>query len=229
MVGAFKSVWLLQIVWQHQRSWHQHEGEGGDGRQQGGVEARSFWLKWYIMMLPTSMISSFWLSLPSTVSSTTNTYDLNIVRLVERITIFQVNQHYYSVSHPSWRKFQPKWYILMSTTSLDFSSNLFMPSTVLLTNQMGETNQVCLGLSGLRRKPTKDNLAESRSFIIHIVCIVCWVKTSRLGLFLQVVVPSHHIHHKRSQLMLSSAWQPFYLTKHCKRHNRSKGCVLSPK
>ena len=120
-------------------------------------------------------------------------------------------------------------YILMSATSLGFASNLFMPSTVLLTNQMGETNQVCLGLSGLRRKPTKDNLAESRSFIIHIVCIVCWVKTSRLGLFLQVVVPSHHIHHKRSQLMLSSAWQPFYLTKHCKRHNRSKGCVLSPK
>ena len=112
---------------------------------------------------------------------------------------------------------------------LGFASNLFMPSTVLLTNQMGETNQVCLGLSGLRRKPTKDNLAESRSFIIHIACIVCWVKTSRLGLFLQVVVPSHHIHHKRSQLMLSSAWQPFYLTKHCKRHNRSKGCVLSPK
>ena len=66
----------------------------------------------------------------------------------------------------------------MSATSLGFASNLFMPSTVLLTNQMGETNQVCLGLSGLRRKPTKDNLAESRSFIIHIVCIVCWVKTS---------------------------------------------------
>ena len=144
MVGAFKSVWLLQIVWQHQRSWHQHEGEGGDGRQQGGVEAQWFWLKWYIMMSPTSMISSSWLSLPSTVSSTTNTYDLNIVRLVERITIFQVNQHYYSVSHPSWRKFQPKWYILMSTTSLGFSSNLFMPSTVSSTNKSHVLNVVSL-------------------------------------------------------------------------------------
>ena len=134
MVGAFKSIWLLQIVWQHKCLWHQQEWEGGDGRQQGGVEARSFWLKWYIMMLPTSMISSFWLSLPSTVSSTTNTYDLNIVRLVERIKNFQVNQHYYSVSHPSWRKLQPMWYILMSMTSLGFSSNLFMPSTVSSTN-----------------------------------------------------------------------------------------------
>ena len=115
MVGAFKSVWLLQ-----------------------------FKLKWYIMMLPTSMISSFWLSLPSTVSSTTNTYDLNIVRLVERIKNFQVNQHYYSVSYPSWRKFQPKWYILMSTTSLGFSSNLFMPSTVSSTNNSHVLNVVSL-------------------------------------------------------------------------------------
>ena len=89
---------------------------------------------WYILMPATSLGFSSNLFLPSTVSSTTNTYDLNIVRLVERITIFQVNQHYYSVSHPSWRKFQPKWYILMSTTSLNFSSNLFMLSTVSSTN-----------------------------------------------------------------------------------------------
>ena len=73
-----------------------------------------------------------------------HTYDLNIVRVVERIKNFQVNQHYYSVSYPSWRKFQPKWYILMSTTSLGFSSNLFMPSTVSSTNNSHVLNVVSL-------------------------------------------------------------------------------------
>ena len=81
---------------------------------------------------------------------------------------------------------------------------------------------------GIERPKKEANKRQScwKSIIYNTYCMYCMLgETSRLGLFLQVVVPSHHIHHKRSQLMLSSAWQPFYLTKHCKRHNRSKGCA----
>ena len=130
MVGAFKSVWLLQIVWQHQCSWHQHEGEGGGGRQQGGVKAQWFWLKWYIMMPPTSMISSSWLSLPSTVSMTTKTHGLNDVTNVEDVNNCHSNQFYHNISNTSWRKMQSKWYIILSATPLVFSSRLSLPSTL---------------------------------------------------------------------------------------------------
>ena len=37
---------------------------------------------------------------------------------------------HHSISHPSWKKFLPKWYILVSATSLVFSSLLPLSSTV---------------------------------------------------------------------------------------------------
>ena len=43
------------------------------------------------------------MSLPSTVSSTTNTTDLNVVAHVESIKNVDVNHHHHSKSHPSWK------------------------------------------------------------------------------------------------------------------------------
>ena len=75
----------------------------------------TFKLKCYIKMSPTSLVSSTRLSLPTTMSMTltTNTHVLNDVRHVESIKIFDIDPHHHSIWHPSWRKFQPKWYILM--------------------------------------------------------------------------------------------------------------------
>ena len=75
----------------------------------------TFKLKCYIKMSPTSLVSSTRLSLPTTMSMTltTNTHVLNDVRHVESIKIFDVDPDHHSIWHPSWRKFQPKWYILM--------------------------------------------------------------------------------------------------------------------
>ena len=86
-----------------------------------------------IMMSQNSMVSSSWLPLPSTRSLTTKPHDLNVFRHVERIKKnFDINHHHNSISHPSWRKIQPKWHILsnMSAISLVFSSKLSSPSTV---------------------------------------------------------------------------------------------------
>ena len=58
------------------------------------------------MMSPTSMVSSTWLSLPSTVSSTTYTHDVNVVTNVEIIKILHFNHQNHSIFHPSWRKFK---------------------------------------------------------------------------------------------------------------------------
>ena len=75
----------------------------------------TFKLKCYIKMSPTSLVSSTRLSLPTTMSMTltTNTHVLNDVRHVESIKIFDVDPDHHSIWHPSWRKFQPKLYILM--------------------------------------------------------------------------------------------------------------------
>ena len=51
---------------------------------------------------------------------------------------FHVNHHHHCISHPSWRNFQLKWYIIMSATSLVFSSLLFLPSTVPSTTKPNE-------------------------------------------------------------------------------------------
>ena len=81
-------------------------------------------------MSATSLVFSSLLFLPSTVPSTTNSHVLNVVRHVESINIFHVKHHLHSISCPSWRKFLPKWYILVLATSLVFSSLLSLLSTV---------------------------------------------------------------------------------------------------
>ena len=51
-------------------------------------------------------------SLPSTVSSTSNSHHLNVVTNVKNIKKnFDVNHHHQSISHPSLNKFQLKWYM----------------------------------------------------------------------------------------------------------------------
>ena len=82
------------------------------------------------------MVSSSKLSLLSTVSSTTNSHVLNIVRHVE--SIFDVKPHHHSLSDPSWRKFQLKWYIILSATSLVFLSMLSLPTTMPSTTNPNE-------------------------------------------------------------------------------------------
>ena len=82
------------------------------------------------------MVSSSKLSLLSTVSSTTNSHVLNIVRHVE--SIFDVKPHHHSLSDPSWRQFQLKWYIILSATSLVFLSMLSLPTTVPSTTNSDE-------------------------------------------------------------------------------------------
>ena len=81
-------------------------------------------------MSATSLVFSSRFSLLSTVSSTTNSYVLNVVRHVEIMKNSHVNHHHHSTSHPCKRKFQLKWYILMSVNSLVFSSLLFLLFTV---------------------------------------------------------------------------------------------------
>ena len=96
---------------------------------------RIFLPKWYILLSATSLVISSRLFLPSTVSLTTISHILSVVRHVERIKNSHVNHHHHSTSHPCWRKFQLKWYILMSVNSLVFSSLLFLLFTVLPTTK----------------------------------------------------------------------------------------------
>ena len=51
----------------------------------------------------TFLVSFSMLSLPPTVSSTTSSHVLNVVKHVETFMNFHVNHHHHSVSHPSWR------------------------------------------------------------------------------------------------------------------------------
>ena len=62
---------------------------------------------------------------------------------------FHVNHHHHCISHPSWRNFQLKWYILMSATSQAFSSLLFLPSTVPSTTKPYEQK---VGKWGIQEK-----------------------------------------------------------------------------
>ena len=50
----------------------------------------------------------------------THMFIVQVVTLAESKKI-DVNHHHRSISDPSWRKFQPKWYIWMSAASLVFS------------------------------------------------------------------------------------------------------------
>ena len=62
---------------------------------------------------------------------------------------FHVNHHHHCISHPSWRNFQLKWYIIVSATSLVFSSLLFLPSTVPSTTKPNEQK---VGKWGIQEK-----------------------------------------------------------------------------
>ena len=97
----------------------------------------------------TSLVFSSRLSLPSRVSLTINTRDLNVIRHVGSIKNFHVNHHHHCISHPTWRNFQLKWYILMSATSQAFSSLLFLPSTVPSTTKPNEQK---VGKWGIQEK-----------------------------------------------------------------------------
>ena len=89
---------------------------------------KKFLQKWYILMLATSLVFSSLLPLPSTVLSTTNSHVLNMVRQVESIKNFHVNQYHHSISGSIWKKFN--W---CDTSSLVFSILLSLPSTVSST------------------------------------------------------------------------------------------------
>ena len=104
---------------------------------------RKFQMMWYILTLcqrPPLSMSLF--SLPTAVPSTTNPHILYVARHVENINNSHLNHHHHSISRPNWRKFLPKWYILMSATSLVISSRLFLPSTVLSTTNSHVLNVV---------------------------------------------------------------------------------------
>ena len=94
---------------------------------------RKFKLKWYIRMSALSLVFFSRMFLPSTVSSTKNKHVLMLN--VESIENFHVNHNHYSISYRRWRKFQLRWYILISATSLVFSSLLSLLSIVMLTNK----------------------------------------------------------------------------------------------
>ena len=84
-------------------------------------------------MSVTSLVFSSLLSLPTTVPLTTNSHVLNVVRHDRNINNSHADHYHHSTSDPSWRKFQPKWDILMSATSLVFLSLFPLPSTLLST------------------------------------------------------------------------------------------------
>ena len=94
----------------------------------------------FILMSVTSLVFSSLLSLPTTVPLTTNSHVLNVVRHDRNINNSHADHYHHSTSDPSWRKFQPKWDILMSATSLVFSSLLSLPTTVPLTTNSQDEN-----------------------------------------------------------------------------------------
>ena len=100
--------------------------------------------KWYILMSANSLVFSCLLSSQSTVLTTIDLHVLNVVIHVSRInknlscrTLSQQHITSYVVE-----KFQLKWYLLMSATSLIFSSMLSLPSTVLSTTNSHVLNIV---------------------------------------------------------------------------------------
>ena len=104
---------------------------------------RKFQMMWYILTLcqrPPLSMSLF--SLPTAVPSTTNPHIPYVARHVENINNSHLNHHHHSISRLNWRKFLPKWYILMSATSLVFSSRLSLLSTVSSTTNLHVLNVV---------------------------------------------------------------------------------------
>ena len=70
-------------------------------------------LRWYILILETSLVFSSRLSLPSTVSLTTNFHVLNVVQHVKDIQPLSPKH----ITSKLKKKFLLMWYILISATS----------------------------------------------------------------------------------------------------------------
>ena len=108
-------------------------------------------LMWYILLSATSLVFSSRLSVPSTLLLTTNCYLPYVVRHVESIETLMFNHHNHCISHPSKKILQLMWYILLSATSLVFSSTMSLLSTVLLTTKPHEQK---VGKWGIQKKDT---------------------------------------------------------------------------
>ena len=91
--------------------------------------------KWYIWMSAISLVFSSKLSLPSMVSSSTNSHVLSVVRHVESVNNFHVNHHNHSISHHILVEENFNW---SDTNSLVLFSLLFLPFTVLSTTKQHE-------------------------------------------------------------------------------------------
>ena len=94
-------------------------------------------LIWCILMSASSLVFSSKLSLLSTVSSTANSHVLNMVRHLENkktLMSTTIIKAYHILS----KKSQLMWYILMSASSLVFSSKLSSPCTVSSTTKPHE-------------------------------------------------------------------------------------------
>ena len=115
-------------------------------------------------MSATSMVFPSSLSLPSTLSSTTNSHWLNVVRHIEGINKFHVNHHQQTVQRPLWRKFLLMWCILMSATSLVISSRFYSPSTVSST-----TNSLVLDVWSDILKVKKNLISTTITTAYHIL------------------------------------------------------------
>ena len=94
-------------------------------------------LMWYILMSVSSLVFSSKLSSLCMVWSTSNSHVLNVVRMSKTNKKSLVNQHHHITSTPI-KKCQLMWYILMSASSLVFSSKLSSPCTVSSTTKPHE-------------------------------------------------------------------------------------------
>ena len=92
---------------------------------------------WYILMSVSSLVFSSKLSSLCTVWSTTNSRVFNVVIYVENKKNSYVNQHNQSTSTPI-KKRQLMCYILMSASSLVFSSKFSSPCTMSSTTKPQE-------------------------------------------------------------------------------------------
>ena len=98
----------------------------------------------------TFLVSFSMSSLPPTVSSTTSSHVLNVVKHVEGIKNNHINHHYHSLSYPSWKNSNwSDWYILMPATFLVFFSSLSLPSTLSSTTKPQEQK---VGKWGIQEK-----------------------------------------------------------------------------
>ena len=97
-----------------------------------------FQLKWYLLMSATSLVFSSMLSLPFTVSSTTNSHIFNVLRHVARRRKKMTTETTRAYHMLVGKKFQSKCYILISATLLVLSFLLSLPSAVPSTTNSNE-------------------------------------------------------------------------------------------